>query len=385
MVHNRSTLVLELGPLNSRLRDRGIRLQVEQRRLALVARGTLPEIDGTRKRKRVSLDLPAVKASLNQAELRCIALHEAVQTGTYPQALPWSTSVHAPTSHDTRFLSCEEAVTSFTHHYWDTRPRTQASERTWDRIALELRRLPKTAPCTLDRLTQTIRERTTPGTRTRLECCKVYKRLARHLGLPGNLERISDLQGHYEPEARIIPDDTTIVALLDALLSTKWGWCYAAIATFGCRPAEVPSLVIHEDGTAQCLTIKRRNRAPALRTCFALPRAWIDRYDLGTVRIPTETRWTQPEQYASAEGKRFVDAWRHGRRTKELRPIFEELLPEFDLYDLRHRWAIRSIEAGKPLTLCARSMGHSAAVHEQTYHRYIQAEDLRRAMAAESS
>lgn len=29
-------------------------------------------------------------------------------------------------------------------------------------------------------------------------------------------------------------------------------------------------------------------------------------------------------------------------------------------------------------------MGHSAAVHEQTYHRHIQAEDLRRAMATES-
>lgn len=385
MVHNRSTLVLELGPLNTRLRDRGIRLQVEQRRLALVARGTLPETDGTRKRRRVSLDLPAVEASLNQAELRCIALHEAVQAGTFPQTLPWSTSVHAPIPTDTRFLSCEEAVTTFTQHYWDSRQRTQASERTWDRISLELRRLPKTAPCTLERLTQTIRERTTPGTRTRLECCKVYKRLARHLGLPGNLERISDLQGHYEPEARTVPDDTTIVALLDALISTKWGWCYAAIATFGCRPAEVPSLVIHEDGTAQCLTIKRRNRAPSLRTCFALPRGWIDRYDLGTIRIPGETRWTQPDQYASAEGKRFVDAWRHGRRTKELRPIFEELLPEFDLYDLRHRWAIRSIEAGKPLTLCARAMGHSASVHEQTYHRYIQAEDLRRAMAAESN
>jgi hypothetical protein len=29
-------------------------------------------------------------------------------------------------------------------------------------------------------------------------------------------------------------------------------------------------------------------------------------------------------------------------------------------------------------------MGHSATVHEQTYHRYIQAADLRAAMAKES-
>lgn len=384
MVHNRSTQVLELGPLNQRLRDRGVRLQVEQRRLALVARGTFTETDGTRKRKRVPLDLPAVESSLNKAELRCIELDEAVKAGTYPPTIPWSTSVHVDQSAKLRQLSCEAAITKFESHYWDSRPRTDASRRTWERLNLELRRLPKNAPCTLDLLIRTIKERTTPGSRTRLECCKVYKRLARHLGLDGNLERISDLQGRYEPEARVIPDDTEILTLLDALRSTEWGWCYAAIATFGCRPAEVPSLVLHEDGTAQCLTIKRRNRAPALRTCFALPRAWIERYELDAIHIPSETRWTKPEQYSSLAGKRFVDAWRHGRRTKELRSIFEALAPEFDLYNLRHRWAIRSIEAGKPLTLCAKAMGHSAAVHEQTYHRYIQAEDLRQAMATES-
>ncbi|MGA0848131.1 MAG: hypothetical protein ACO3PY_05955, partial [Pontimonas sp.] len=100
--------------------------------------------------------------------------------------------------------------------------------------------------------------------------------------------------------------------------------------------------------------------------------------------IPGETRWTHPEQYDSALGKKFVDAWRHSRRAREAREIIEAHIPEFDLYDLRHRWAIRSIEDGKRLTLCARAMGHSATVHEQTYHRYIQAADLRAAMAKES-
>ena len=376
--------MLELGALNTRLRDRGVRMQVEQRRQALVARGTFPEPDGTRKRKRVSLDLPAVESSLNQAELRCLQLNEAIQQGTYPSTLPWSTSVHTHHSGSAGFMSCQAAITNFETHYWSSRPRTPAAQRTWDRIALELRRLPPTANCTLDRLIQAIQDRTTPGTRTRLESCKVYKRMARHLSIPGDLNRITQLQGHYEPAARSIPEDANIEALLDALRPTKWGWCYAAMATFGCRPAEVPSLVIHEDGTANCLTVKRRNRAPAVRTCFALPRTWIERYTLMNVTIPGDTRWIRPEQYASDIGKRFVDAWRHGRRTKELRPIFEALAPEFDLYDLRHRWAIRSIEAKKPLTLCARALGHSAAVHEQTYHRHIQAEDLRRSMATES-
>lgn len=379
-----------LTVLNANLQTRGVRMQVEQRRNTLAVRGTFPQPDGTRKRTRIPLDLQAVPANLVTAELRALSLHQAIEDGTYPPTLPWAKassrrrSAPTPPSGGTT-LTCQAASDSLESAFWQSRPRTSAAERTWDRIALELRRLPPEAACTLQQLQATITQRTAPGTRTRMECCKVYKRLARHLGLPGNLEQLTALQGHYEPAARSVPNDTVITALLDALRPTKWGWCYAALATFGCRPAEVPSLTLHADGTAHCLTIKRRNRSPAPRTCFALPRAWIDRYALGGIQIPAGTRWTQPEDYDSAAAKRFVDAWRHSRRSRDIAAIFTALAPEFDLYDLRHRWAIRSIEAGKPLTLCARALGHSAAVHEASYHRHIQAEDLRRAMAAESS
>ena len=374
--------MLDLTSLNSSLKARGLRMVIEQRRQGLAVRGTFPETDGTKKRRYISLDLKAVPANLVTAEIRCLQLHAALEAGTYPPTLPWLTSAHAvPPSPAT--LSCGAAIHAFETHYWQTRPRTPASERTWERIALELRRLPASAPCTLSTLLR-IAASTPPGSRTRLECCKVYKRLAKQQRLDGNLEELSALKGAYEPAPRTIPEDATITALLDALRPTKWGWCYAALATYGCRPAEVPSLQPHTDGTADCLTIKRRNRAPLLRTCFAHPRAWIDRYELRTVLIPDSTRWLRPEDYDSAAAKRFVDAWRHSRRSREVRQIIESHIPEFDLYDLRHRWAIRSIEDGKRLTLCARAMGHSATVHEQTYHRYIQASDLRAAMAQES-
>ena len=375
--------MLDLAPLNEALRARGLRMQVEQRRQGLTARGTFPEHDGTCKRKRISLDIAATPASLVTAELRCLQLHNAIQQGTYPESLPWSTSVHASAAQLDTPLKCGIAIHDFEIHYWQVRPRCSASERTWERIAIELRRLPPKAPCTLQQLLKTAAA-TRPGSRTRLECCKVFKRLARQQGLTGNIEELSALKGSYEPVDRTIPEDEAILALLEALRLTKWGWCYAALATYGCRPAEVPSLVLHEDGTADCITIKRRNRSPAKRTCFALPRAWIENFKLANISIPGGTCWTQPEQYDSALGKKFVDAWRHSRRSKEIRLILEAQIPEFDLYDLRHRWAIRSIEGGKRLTLCARAMGHSASVHEQTYHRHIQAADLRAAMATEA-
>ena len=376
---------LELTAINASLRQRGIRMLIEQRRQALTVRGTFPEPDGTRRRRRLPLDLRAEPANLITAELRCLELHNAIRAGTYPPTIPWASpprAVHrGPPAPST--LTCSAAIASLQQSYWQSRARTAAAERTWQRTANELRRLPPSSPCTLQLLRDTILT-TPPDSRSRGECCRVFKRLARHIELPGNLNTLTQLQGHYTPATRTLPEDDTLEALLEALRPTPWGWCYAALATFGCRPAEVPSLVLGEDGTAQCLTVKRRNRLPVVRTTFALPRAWVTRFNLLAGGPPSETHWTHPEDYDSATARRFVDAWRHSRRTRGVRSIFSALAPEFDLYDLRHRWAVRSIEAGLPLTLCARAMGHSAAVHEASYHRHIHAADLRAAMAAAS-
>jgi hypothetical protein len=376
--------MLDLAPVNATLKARGLRMVIEQRRQALVIRGTFPQPDGSRRRGRIPLDLRAVPANLPEAELRCLQLHAALAAGTYPPA-PWTApqTRQAPPS-DTP-LTCGAAVRRLEASYWASRPRTSAAERTWARIDLELRRLPESSPCTLRQLVDTITRSTTPGSRSRLECCKVYLRLARLLSLPGDLGEITRLRGHYEPAPRTLPTDTEIEALLDALRPTPWGWCYAALATYGCRPAEIPSLVPSEDGTASVLTVKRHLRAPVVRTCFSLPRAWVARFNLLDVTIPGGTRWLTPDAYDSAAAKAFVDAWRHSRRAASQRALFTTLAPEFDLYSWRHRWAVRSIEAGLPLTLCARAMGHSAATHERSYHAHIQAADLRTAMAEAST
>ena len=52
--------------------------------------------------------------------------------------------------------------------------------------------------------------------------------------------------------------------------------------------------------------------------------------------------------------------------------ISDELTTGFDLYNLRHRWAMRSIETNINQSLCAQAMGHTLKEHEQTYHRELQ-------------
>jgi integrase len=53
----------------------------------------------------------------------------------------------------------------------------------------------------------------------------------------------------------------------------------------------------------------------------------------------------------------------------------------FTPYDLRHAWAIRSMEFGLALELAAQQMGHSMAIHSQTYHKWISDRHHREAFA----
>ena len=59
--------VVELEALIDGLRRRGIRLMVQKLKGSLWLRGTLPQLDGTRKQQRLSLGLKAVAASFVEA------------------------------------------------------------------------------------------------------------------------------------------------------------------------------------------------------------------------------------------------------------------------------------------------------------------------------
>ena len=96
-----------------------------------------------------------------------------------------------------------------------------------------------------------IGEQQEPGSRTRLEFLKVSKRLAKLFGIDGS-DRRDGLRTPYEPEARDVPSEAEVASLLEKVIQDpSWGWCCWALATYGCRPAEVFSLHPAEDGTAR--------------------------------------------------------------------------------------------------------------------------------------
>ena len=79
-----------------------------------------------------------------------------------------------------------------------------------------------------------------------------------------------------------------------------------AVATFGCsRTGEVPSLQLHDDGTASCLTINTKLSLPEERTCFACPGEWIERWDLHNVDIPGGVLWQSPQSWDAKRSEKL--------------------------------------------------------------------------------
>ena len=82
---------------------------------------------------------------------------------------------------------------------------------------------------------------------------------------------------------------------------------------------------------------------------------------------------TAPAKYDSAEAKRHCDRWAGWLRRRH---------PTIQLYDLRHAWAIRSINKNLNASMAAKCMGHDIAVHHRTYHRWIDQADIAAVAAA---
>jgi integrase len=356
-------LVVELEALNDGLRRRGIRLTVQQVKEGLWLRGTLPQLDGTRKQVRISLSLKATEVSLVEAEARAVSLAAAIQAGTYPASgLPWVQAtgclVETPAKPATKTVT--EWNQQLQRQFWQGKVRTSAAQRTWTRIETELKRLPAGAVLTTD-LLLAVAAATQAGSRTRLEACKVYKRLGKVAGLLG-LEQLDELRTPYEPKERQLPSDDLLVELLERVADhPRYGWITWAAITFGCRPSEVFSLQPAGDGTARVLTIKRKGKLPTWRTALALELTPPP----GPRLVPLDV--SSPAQYDSLEAKQICEYWQKW---------FKGRAEGLQLYDLRHCWAIRSIRKNLNASLAAKCMGHSLAVHHCTYHRWLEQADV---------
>ena len=174
-------------------------------------------------------------------------------------------------------------------------------------------------------------------------------------------------------EDRHIPSDEEIIKVYHSIDDQKFKNAYALQATYGLRNHEVHQL--HWDFFKKNQAV-RTDKATTTgeRLAFPIPKDWIELFNI------------HPDM--ELPGLIDVDHYRYKGRTNATNKNygyimtywFSEYDIRFNAYDLRHAFALRTIEKGVQPAIAAQLLGHSLQIHSSVYHRHIQVSQLERAL-----
>jgi integrase len=217
------------------------------------------------------------------------------------------------------------------------------SDRTWkDDYEAVFKCLTQDVAISSDAMVELVRA-TKPNTRTRRRFCLAFSMLAKFATLKIDL---SQYIGNYSPtkvQPRNIPSDDLIQQWYEKIPNSSWQCAYGVIATYGLRPSELAYLSFED---LPILNIMKGKTGE--RRVWAIFPEWVDKFNLKNINLPPV------QDFGEQTCKQFA-----------------RYDVPFEPYDLRHAWAIRSMEFGLPIELAAQQMGHSMVVHSKTYHRWI--------------
>lgn len=215
-----------------------------------------------------------------------------------------------------------------------------------------LKHLPPEAPLTATLLHQLVIA-TPPNTKSRRRACMVAQQLAKFARLNYDPR---PYQGRYtprKPQPRDIPTDEQIVAFWKSLENPGWRFILGLIATYGLRPHEAFLVDFEQLRKGDRVLWVLRGKT-GQRRVWAFHPEWFEQFNLSSPVLPGVDLTRSHDQIGHS-------ATRH----------FWELKSPFRLYDLRHAWAIRTLEYGLEDALSARQMGHSVEVHCEIYQQWI--------------
>lgn len=171
-------------------------------------------------------------------------------------------------------------------------------------------------------------------------------------------------QGNYSPkrpQPRDIPSDAAIVEFWRGLQNPGWKFVMGLIAAYGLRPHEAFQVDFDRLRSGDRVLWVLGGKTGARRV-WAFHPEWFDQFGLVEPVLPAVTLNRRNDQIGHS-------ATRH----------FWELGCPFKLYDLRHAWAIRTLEYGLEDALAARQMGHSTEVHCDIYQHWLDEKTQQRA------
>ena len=399
---------MELEPLqklNNQLKDDGYKFSVCVHKNSFHARGTFLLNDGSKKRKRIKLGVPADITRLSEARKRLTELQLVIEQNqnVLPETLPWEKKFKTQSSQ----IEVKEAKKLYIKHWWknkksdfewwviqnDDGTRNRESEkarnkvattqeltdkRSWSGISPYLNRLDDIAnsPLSVGSLKYIAESNYPPGTRGRKQIVQIFKKvieLSQSYDVGGFKEDLDQLQANkYKAKKKPRIDDHKLLEIIDKLSikMPEWGWCFKMMYTFGLRPSECFGAKVNPNLTATVLGLKGDNGLEE-RTAFTLTKSMIEVWNLWEIDRPYEYNMTD-KKYDPIKAKQWTDQW--GKKLR--RVLKQEEMDKFTLYMIRHSWAIRAIKSKVNSAACAISMGHSLDVFESTYLSSIREQDI---------
>jgi integrase len=335
----RSDFEKRLAQANGRLKAAMLRVQILLRGDRLWLQATLPPKPNSSKlfpyQQRINLDADATPQGISKAEAEARKIGSLLARGEFI----WQ---DAP-------VLIGELISRFEADYFNQNARSPKSQTTFDKDYLAvLKRLPQdqplTVPIVLDAINLTI-----PDTRQRKRFCLCLSVFCRFGGLDIDLTKYKGKYSAVKTKSRDLPSDALIQSWFYKFKNPHWQWVYGVIATYGLRPHEAWYLDMSRYPIATVTDGKTGSRI--IHPYYP---EWANLFDLAHVKLPVINAKNNTG-YGSAAGQ-------YCRRNIAL---------PFPLYDLRHAWARRTIEFGLDISLSAKQMGHSLAVHSNIYHHWI--------------
>lgn len=176
-------------------------------------------------------------------------------------------------------------------------------------------------------------------------------------------------------EDREIPSDDEIIQVYHSIEDQKFKNAYALQATYGLRNHEVHQL--HWDFFKKNQAVRTDQKTKTgERLVFPIPKDWIDLFNI------------HPDM--ELPGLLDIDCYRYKGRNKPTNKNYGFIMTyhfmmneiKFNPYDLRHAYALRTIQKGLQPAIASQLMGHSLQIHSQVYHRHIQVSQLESALSS---
>ncbi len=346
-----------INQANGRLKAAKVSLRIEQSGDRLCIRGTLPPKPGTAKTKphqqRIYLGLPANPLGISEAEKQARKIGALLACKDFD----WQKIAPRPQVR----LTVGHWIEKLQQDYFNTRARNRTTEKTWNHDYFgRLRKLPQEAELTPD-LLKNHALKIPPDTHARLRFCMAATALARVAGIEIDLKPYRGSYSSAKVKRRDVPDDQLIQRVYFQITNPQWRWIYAVLATYGLRPHEAFRLGEFLGTIAQV----GENTKTGYRKVWPCYPEWFDLFDCGNVNPPQLNLERENSVIGTGVSRWFA---RNG-------------IP-FLPYDLRHAWAIRTLEFGLDITLAAQQMGHSVQIHSNTYHQWISDKTHQRAYEA---